>query len=198
MEPKWLEWAKQIQATAQTGLAYSRDVFDTERYESMRQLSIDILEAYTGVSRDRIQLDFASDSGYATPKVDVRGVIFSDGRLLLVREKSDGCWCLPGGWADVGLSPSECVVKEIREEAGFQARAVRLLAVMDKLRHGHPPGAHHIYKLFFLCEITGGQAAGGLETSEAAFFAEDSLPPLSLWTQHRESAQNDVRLLQTA
>jgi ADP-ribose pyrophosphatase YjhB (NUDIX family) len=180
MEPKWLEWAKQIQAIAQTGLAYGRDIYDIERFEALRRLSVEIMANYTSAGTEEIQLAFASDSGYATPKVDVRGVIFREGRILLVRERSDGAWCLPGGWADVGLSPSECVLKEIREETGYEARTLRLLAVMDKLRHDHPPAPHHIYKLFFRCEITGGEASGGVETSEVRFFGEDELPPLSI------------------
>ncbi|ASS68593.1 MULTISPECIES: NUDIX hydrolase [unclassified Paenibacillus] len=180
MEPKWLEWAKQIQAIAQTGLAYGRDVYDIERFEALRELSVEIMESHTSAGKEEIRLAFASGSGYATPKVDVRGAIFREGRILLVRERSDGAWCLPGGWADIGLTPSQCVIKEIREETGFEARTVRLLAVMDKIRHGHPPDAQHIYKLFFHCEITGGHASGGVETSEVEFFGEDELPPLSL------------------
>ncbi|MCM3748675.1 NUDIX hydrolase [Paenibacillus pasadenensis] len=179
-EPKWLSWAREMQAIAQTGLTYSRDVYDSERYEQLRRLSIEIMSSYTGAGEKEIEMSFAAGEGYATPKVDVRGVVFRNGKLLLVRERSDGCWCLPGGWAETGLSPRENAVKEIREESGFETRAVRLLAVLDKLKHSHPPGANHIYKLFLLCEITGGEASGGVETSEAAFFAEHELPPLSL------------------
>lgn len=180
MELKVLEWAKQIQAIAQTGLTYARDVYDRERYEALREISIDMLANYMLAGKDEIKLAFASEAGYATPKVDIRGVVFRDGKVLLVREKLDGAWSLPGGWADIGYSPSEVAVKEIREEAGFNAVPVRLLAVMDKKFHGHPPDPFHIYKLFIQCEIVGGEAAGGVETSEAAFFEEDSLPELSI------------------
>ncbi|MGG1516205.1 NUDIX hydrolase [Paenibacillus oryzisoli] len=179
-QPNWLRWAKQIQAIAQSGLTYSRDVYDRERFEELREMSVEMMEAYTFESRDKIKLTFASDEGYATPKVDVRGVVFREGQILLVREKIDGAWSMPGGWADIGYSPSEIAVKEVKEEAGFEVKPVRLLAVLDKKFHNHPPEPYHIYKIFILCEIVGGQAGGGLETSEVAFFAEDNLPPLSL------------------
>lgn len=180
MELKWLEWAKQLQAIAQTGLTYAKDVYDIERYEQLRQISVDILMNYTAVSHDLISLAFASDKGYATPKVDIRGVVFQDSKILLVREKLDGAWALPGGWADIGLSPSEIAVKEIKEESGYDVKPVRLLAVLDKKFHQHPPEPYHIYKLFILCEIVGGAAAAGVETSGVAFFQADALPQLSL------------------
>ncbi|AZK49193.1 NUDIX hydrolase [Paenibacillus lentus] len=180
MTPKWLEWAKQIQAIAQTGLAYTKDVYDAERYEQLRKISIDILDSYTTVDREIIELSFANERGYATPKVDIRGVVFKDNKVLLVKEKHDGGWALPGGWGDIGLSPSEVVVKEIKEEAGYEAKPIRLLAVLDKKFHQHPPEPYHIYKIFIQCEIVGGEAAAGLETNDVAFFAENRLPQLSL------------------
>lgn len=180
MTPKWLEWAKQIQAIAQTGLAYTKDVYDAERYEQLREISIDILDSYTKVDREIIELSFANERGYATPKVDIRGVVFKDNKVLLVREKHDGGWALPGGWGDIGLSPSEVVVKEIKEEAGYEAKPIRLLAVLDKKFHKHPPEPYHVYKIFIQCEIVGGEAAAGLETNGVAFFAENHLPQLSL------------------
>jgi ADP-ribose pyrophosphatase len=179
MELKWLEWAKQIQAIAQTGLTYAKDVYDIERYEQLRQLSVDILTNYAAIDKETIKLTFASDTGYATPKVDIRAVVFQDNKVLLVREKMDGAWALPGGWADIGYSPAEVAVKEVREEAGYDVEPVRLLAVMDKKFHGHPPEPYHVYKLFIECKITGGEALSGVETSEVAFFDRDRLPELS-------------------
>lgn len=179
MQPKWLEWAKQIQAISQAGLEYSRDVYDLERFEMLRALSVEIMHEYTGIESKQLRHLFAGESGYATPKVDVRGVIFREDRILLVRERLDGAWSLPGGWADIGLSAKENVVKEIREETGYEASAGRLLAVLDKKFHEHPVSPFHVYKLFFRCEITGGQAAETMETSEVGFFAENELPPLS-------------------
>ncbi|MFD1954699.1 NUDIX hydrolase [Paenibacillus thailandensis] len=180
MELKWLEWAKQLQAIAQTGLTYAKDVYDIERYEALRSISIDILANYMNVSDEKLKIAFASDTGYATPKVDIRGVVFRDGQILLVREKADGAWALPGGWADIGYTPAEVAVKEIKEEAGFDAVPVRLLAVLDKKRHDHPPDIYHIYKMFILCEIAGGEATAGMETSGVGFFSLDRLPELSL------------------
>ncbi|MRN52020.1 NUDIX hydrolase [Paenibacillus monticola] len=179
MEQKWLSWAKEIQAIAQTGLAYAKDVYDIERYQALRELSVDILANYTFESKEKIRLAFAGEEGYATPKVDVRGVVFQGDKILLVREKLDGKWALPGGWGDIGLSPSEVVVKEITEESGFQTEAIRLLALLDKKFHNHPPEPYHIYKLFILCRIVGGAAMEGVETSAVSFFAEDELPELS-------------------
>lgn len=179
MQTKWLEWAKQIQAISQAGLEYSRDVYDLERFEMLRTLSVEIMHEYTGIESKQLRDLFAGESGYATPKVDVRGVIFREDRILLVRERLDGDWSLPGGWADIGLSAKENVVKEIREETGYEASAGRLLAVLDKKFHDHPASPFHVYKFFFRCEITGGQASETMETSEVGFFAEDGLPPLS-------------------
>lgn len=186
MEQKWLTWAKEIQAIAQTGLAYAKDVYDIERYQALRELSVDILADYTFESKEKIRLAFAGEEGYSTPKVDVRGVIFREEKILLVREKLDGHWALPGGWADIGLSPREVAVKEIAEESGFQAEALRLLAVLDKKFHHHPPEPYHVYKMFILCRITGGAAAEGVETNGVAFFAEDELPELSEERNTRE------------
>ncbi|MBQ4898843.1 NUDIX hydrolase [Paenibacillus sp. Marseille-P2973] len=179
MQLKWLEWAKQIQAISQAGLAYSKDIYDLERFEMLRDLSVEIMNQYTEVESDKIKTLFASETGYATPKVDVRGVIFEQDKILLVREKLDGDWALPGGWADIGLSPKEVVVKEVKEEAGLEVQPVRLLGVLDKKFHDHPPAASHVYKMFILCEVTGGEAQAGLETLQVGYFSEDELPPLS-------------------
>ncbi len=179
MEIKWLGWAKQIQAIAQIGLTYTKDIYDIERYENLRQLSIDILSNYATVGDEKIKLTFASETGYATPKVDIRAVVFKQNKVLLVREKIDGAWALPGGWADIGLSPSEVVVKEVKEESGYTVVTVRLLAVLDKKFHNHPPEPYHVYKFFIQCEIVGGNAQSGIETSAVDFFEESKLPELS-------------------
>lgn len=179
MQLKWLEWAKQIQAISQTGLAYSKDIYDRERFEMLRDLSIEILNEYTDVEVDQIRTLFAEETGYATPKVDIRGVIFKEDKILLVKERIDGSWALPGGWADIGLSPKEVVVKEAKEESGLEVLPVRLLAVLDKKFHDHPPAPSHVYKMFILCDIVGGEMKAGMETSDVAFFDEDQLPELS-------------------
>lgn len=180
MEPKWLEWAKQLQSIAQAGLTYSKDDFDVERFKLIREISTEMISTHTDLDQDKVQEVFASETGYATPKVDVRAVVFRDEKILLVKEKKDGVWSLPGGWADIGLTASEVAVKEVKEESGFGVVANRLLAVLDMKRHPHPPSLHHIYKLFFECEIVGGEATTGLETNDVGFFPEDDLPPLSV------------------
>ena len=180
MNPRWLDWATRLQAIAQTGLTFARDPYDVERYQELREIAAEMLAAGTNAEIGYIRDLFAEQAGYATPKVDVRGAVFRDDAILLVRERSDGCWTLPGGWADVGDSPSTAVEREIAEESGYIARAVKLLAFYDRNRHGHPPYPFHAYKVFFLCELIGGAAQPSGETSEVGFFREDVLPELSL------------------
>ncbi|WP_026694053.1 NUDIX hydrolase [Peribacillus kribbensis] len=179
MEEKWLEWAKKIQALSQAGLAYSKDIYDIERFQELRTISCEMVSELTQNPFDTIQSVFASETGYQTPKTDIRAVIFQEDRLLLVKEKEDQKWSLPGGWADIGLSPAEVAVKEVQEETGLEVQAVRLLAVLDKKCHPHPPSLHHVYKLFFECSVTGGHLEAGIETADAAFFSKDALPELS-------------------
>ncbi len=180
MESKWLAWAKHLQAIAQNGLTFADDLFDVERYEQVRQIAVEILAEHSNLDATQAKAIFANGSGYATPKVDVRGVVFQEDAILLVKERSDGLWTLPGGWADVNESPRECVEKEIFEESGYRTTAVKLLAVYDRNKHPHPPIPHHTYKLFFLCNLTGGRPTYSIETNGVAFFHEDALPPLSI------------------
>lgn len=179
MNFQWLEWAKRIQALSQTGLAFSKDIFDKERYEELRQISVEIMAEYTDLEMSKIKDLFTNEKGYQTPKADVRGVVFKDNQILMVKEKKDDKWALPGGFCDVGLSPSENVVKEIKEESGFDVIPLKLLAVLDKNKHPHPPDPYHYYKIFILCEIIGGQATVGTETTNIQFFSENNLPQLS-------------------
>jgi ADP-ribose pyrophosphatase YjhB (NUDIX family) len=179
IDSKWLEWAKQLQSIAQTGLTYTKDIYDMERYEILRNISIDILEHYTKMDKRVIKDLFANETGYATPKVDIRAVVFKDNQILMVRENSDGAWALPGGWADIGLAPSEVAIKEVKEESGFDVKAVKLLAVFDKKCHPHPPSSSHVYKMMIQCEIIGGKPKEGIETSAVQFFSKNELPPLS-------------------
>jgi ADP-ribose pyrophosphatase YjhB (NUDIX family) len=174
-----LDWARKVQAIAQTGLALTHDPFDRERYTQLTELVASVLSSELDIPLAIAKGFWAGEEGYATPKVDVRGAIFEDGRVLLVRERSDGKWTLPGGWVDVNDSPSGAVAREIREESGYEARPVKLAALLDKRRHPHPPGIHHIYKLFFLCERTGGAPAVSCETDAVGFFDPHALPELS-------------------
>jgi ADP-ribose pyrophosphatase YjhB (NUDIX family) len=180
-EPQWLIIARELRAIAQTGLTFTADRFDRQRYERVRELAAVMLAQGSGENYQVIIEILREGWGYATPKVDVRGAAFVDDRVLLVREISDGKWTLPGGWADVNQSAAACVVREIAEESGFVAKALKLAAVRDYQRSGHPPrNVDSIYKMFFICEITGGFPRASDETSEVAFFARDALPPLSL------------------
>jgi ADP-ribose pyrophosphatase YjhB (NUDIX family) len=180
--PDWLDWSQRLAAIAQTGLFYTQDPYDKQRYEQIREIAAEIAAAHTAGEAAAISDLFAHDSGYATPKVDVRAAIFEGDKVLLVREISDGGWTLPGGWADVGEPPSVGVVREVREEAGYECHAVRLLAVYDHRhpRHGHTFYMYHLFKLFFLCELTGGEPTTSIETDGVGFFPVDDLPELSV------------------
>jgi ADP-ribose pyrophosphatase YjhB (NUDIX family) len=178
----WLEWTRRLQAIAQSGLTYAQDPYDVERYQQVRQIAAEIASSHTQAPADRIDDLFSRESGYATPKLDIRAVVLNDqGKVLLVREKEDGLWTLPGGWVDVGESPSEAVEREVKEESGYEVRAVRLLALWDRDKHPHPPLPFHVYKIFFQCELLGGSPLTmSMETSEVRFFATSALPKLSL------------------
>lgn len=181
MASEWLKWATKLQAIAQTGLTYAKDPFDVERYEAIRSIAADLM-AFGSRAPDPetfVKL-FGIDTGYATPKVDVRAAVFRDSKILLVKEREDGCWTLPGGWADVGDSPSAAVIREVKEESGYSVKAHKLLAFLDRNLHGHPPIPYHAYKLFFLCDLVGGDATTGTETEAVGFFGEMEIPPLSL------------------
>ena len=179
--PPWLNRARRLQAIAQTGLTYCKDEFDIQRYHEIREIAAEMMAEGSSTENAPELADlFAQQSGYATPKIDVRVAAFRDGRILLVRELEDGCWTLPGGWADVGERPSLAAFREAREESGYEVRLTKLAAVFDRNLHGHPPYAFHAYKMFFLAEVVGGAAQNSHETADAQFFAEDQLPPLSL------------------
>lgn len=177
---QWLTWARRIQGIAQTGLTYARDPYDMERYTELRLIAAEIVATYADMPVEQVAGILALEKGYPTPKVDVRAVVFDpEGRLLFVRETSDGRWALPGGWADQGETPGEMAVREVYEEAGYEVRPTRLLAVYDKDRH--QPEAHlpAIYKIFIRCEPVGGAPRTSIETDAVGFFGRGELPPLS-------------------
>lgn len=186
IDPQWLNWAQRLQAIAQTGLHYEPHPFDRERYEQIEEIAAEMLAAHTNDDPQMIRDLFQAQAGHATPKVDVRGVVFRDDAVLLVRENLDnGRWTLPGGWADIGEAPAEAVAREVYEEAGYRVQVTRMLAVYDRSRHNYPPSAFYIYKLFFLCELLDDKQVDGYndldsaafaETGEARFFTEDNLP----------------------
>jgi ADP-ribose pyrophosphatase YjhB (NUDIX family) len=181
MEDRWLTHAKRLQGIASTGLHFARDPYDRERYAEIAAIANAMLSDLGGVPIERIEglvSDFAK--GYATPKVDVRGALIEDGRILLVRERSDGLWTLPGGFADIGLSAAENVAKEVEEEAGLAVEVRALYGVRHKAKQPYEPDARDFYKMFFLCGREGrGAPRPGPETLDAAFFAPGALPELS-------------------
>jgi ADP-ribose pyrophosphatase YjhB (NUDIX family) len=189
-EPNWIRWARELQAIAQTGLHFSESEYDKERYRKILEISAEMFARQSGEEPTMIRDLFAGQSGYATPKVDVRGVVFREGKLLLVQERSDGLWTLRGGWADVNDSPSEAVEREIQEESGYVAKAERMIAVFDRAKQNNdPPFPFHVYKLFIRCRLTGGEAATTMETSGVNFFNLDEIPPLSVSRTSRNQIQ---------
>jgi ADP-ribose pyrophosphatase YjhB (NUDIX family) len=176
-----LRRAQRLLAIAQTGLHYATNPFDKERYEELQVIAHAQLAELASMDIGRVTKLFAYESGYANPKLDVRCAVFDDaGDILLVKEVADGLWSLPGGWADVGLSPAENAAKEVREESGYTVDIVRLLAVWDMEKHAHPPSVFHIWKLVFLGQVTGKYDVLGQETSAVQFFKPETLPALSL------------------
>jgi ADP-ribose pyrophosphatase YjhB (NUDIX family) len=174
-----LDLSRRLLALAQTGLHFTPEEYDRERYREVADIAAQLLALESGRSADELRGMWIAEAGYATPKVDVRGAVFRDDRVLLVRERIDGRWTLPGGWADVNDFPSQAVEKEIEQESGYTARAARLAAVYDAQRHNHPRYMFHIWKLFFVCELTGGSARPSYETTEVGFFRLAELPELS-------------------
>jgi ADP-ribose pyrophosphatase YjhB (NUDIX family) len=200
LTPQWLLWSRRLQAIAQDGLTYTRDGYDLGRYEQLRELTAEKYAAHSTGTVEEARDQLALETGPATPKVDVRAAVFREDRILLVKEPGDVGWSLPGGWADVGESPSEAAARETREESGYRVRPVRLLAAYDRDRHGHPPITYHVYKLVFLCEILDQTPSPDVDTDEVRFFGEDELPELSItrvtrpqvsrfFAQHRDPDQ---------
>ncbi|NGO38887.1 NUDIX hydrolase [Limisphaera ngatamarikiensis] len=180
-EPTLLRLARRIQALAQNGLTYTEGVYDRERYTELLELAAELMALQSDTPVPVIRDLFLRQTGYATPKVDVRAAVFQADQVLLVQEDEDGLWTLPGGWADVNDAPSHAVRREVFEEAGLQVRVTKLAMVLDRSLHPHqPPFPFHVYKLFFLCEPTGGTLRPGTGIRQAGFFPRAGLPPLSL------------------
>lgn len=187
----WIKWGRKLQAISQTGLHFCDDQYDRERYEQIGKIAAEILAQHTNLSVEELLKLNAAEFGYATPKVDVRGVVFRDEKILLVREIADaGRWTLPGGWADVNETPSQAIVREVYEESGFETKVVKLLAVYDREQQKHtPPFPYSVYKLFFHCQIIGGQPQINNEVSEIAFFRETEIPVEELSTSRVTKSQ---------
>jgi len=174
-----LDLSRRLLALSQTGLHFSQEEYDRERYREMAVIAGELLALESSLSPEKLRATWLVEDGYATPKIDVRGAVFRGDQVLLVRERVDDKWTLPGGWADVNDTPSYAVEKEIEQESGFTARAVKLAAVFDRSKHNHPQFFFHVWKMFFLCEITGGDFRTSYETTGVEFFPVDQLPELS-------------------
>ena len=177
---RFLNLTKRIQAIAQAGITYTENPYDMERFEELRTISVNLMHLITDEKVEVIRDLFANQTGYQTPMVDIRAVVFHENKILLVRESADGRWALPGGWADVGYTPSEVAAKEVREEAGIEVTPNRILAIVDKKCHDHPPQPFYVYKFFILCDFTGGHIKTRTETLDVGFFARNDLPALSM------------------
>ena len=179
MNNKWLQWATELQSIAQSGLAFCENDYDRDRYERIRDITVDILHEYTGIEHKKVRDLFASEEGYQTPKVDIRAVVFRDEKILLIKEKVDGAWAMPGGWADVNTSVSESAIRECMEEAGAVVKPKRIIAIHQASKHNNPLYPFTIYKIFVECELIDYNFKDNTETLDSGFFAIDSIPVLS-------------------
>lgn len=186
MENEILKIAKRIQAIAQTGLHYTQDNFDKQRFEELRELSVSLASKVSDAEIEKIREIFTIDTGFQTPKIDIRSVVIKDDKVLLTREKVDNKWSLPGGFADINYSPSAVAVKEVLEETGLKVKVNRVLAIVDTDKHNFPPLEYHYYKIIFLCDLIDGTLRGSDETLESRFFSFDELPELSAMRNTKE------------
>ncbi|AWB65024.1 ADP-ribose pyrophosphatase [Saccharobesus litoralis] len=176
----WFDWAKQLRAIAQAGHAYSENPYDLERFDQIAEIAHKMFAELTETPVAKISELFVAESGYPTPKVDVRAGVIQENKILLVKERADGLWTLPGGFADVCETPSEAVVRETLEESGYIVNKAKLIAVKDRDSHNYlPKYPFHIYKMFFLCDLIGGEPTVNLEASDIGFFALNNIPELS-------------------
>lgn len=178
MDNRWIEWIIELQSLGQAGLTYGKDVYDKERYERIREISAEMMANITDIPVDKVKGLFCNDIGYQTPKIDTRAAIFKDDKILLVHE-NNGTWSLPGGWCDVNVSVAENTVKEVKEEAGLDVIADRVVAIQDRAKHNLPLYAYGVCKIFIECTVIGGTFTENNETTECCYFSEDELPLLA-------------------
>ncbi|MDF2578215.1 MAG: hypothetical protein K0S74_1699 [Chlamydiales bacterium] len=191
--PRLLACLSRLQAIAQNGITYTKDPYDLERFQELRLIIAELLSYHSNFSLEESLSLLNSEIGALTPKIDVRGAIFQGSSILLVKEKSNGLWSLPGGWAEVNETASESVCREIWEESGFRAKVTKPIAILCRNKYVPKPRLPHVYKILFLCEILEGSPRPSLETSEVAFFNKDALPELS---EYRVTRQQVLRCFQ--
>ena len=185
---KWLNWAREIFSLSQAGLTYCQNPFDIERYKRLQEITAEIIENQSSLDKQSALNSFSMQAGYITPKVDVRGAIVRDGKILLIQERADGKWAMPGGWADLGNSPASVAEREAWEESGFRVKAEKVIAVLDANRI-EPMEFYHAYKIIFLCRLLGGEPRTSYESLAVDFFDPDHLPPLSSYRTNEAMVQ---------
>jgi ADP-ribose pyrophosphatase YjhB (NUDIX family) len=191
MNPKtaqWLLWAQEIFSISQSGLTYSGNAYDIERYKRLQELTAEIIVSQSDLSKESVLDSFSMQAGYITPKVDVRGAVVHEGKILLIQERADTRWAMPGGWADLGNSPASVAEREVWEESGFRVKAEKVVAVIDANRI-EPMEFYHAYKIIFLCRLLEGEARTSYETLAVDLFEPDQLPPLSSYRTNEEMIQ---------
>lgn len=177
---KWIAWAREIFSMSQAGLTYSQNEFDIERYKRLQEITAEMIESQSGLSKESVLESFSMQAGYATPKIDVRGAVIRDNKILLIQERMDGRWAMPGGWADLGNAPASVAEREVWEESGYHVKAEKVVAVIDANRI-EPMEFYHAFKIIFLCTLIGGEPQVSHETMAVDFFDMNNLPPLSLY-----------------
>lgn len=188
MTNKWIEWAREIFSLSQAGLAYSKNEFDLARYKRLQEITAEMIEDQSDVSKESALESFSMQAGYITPKIDVRGAVVRDGRILLIQERTDGKWAMPGGWADLGDAPASVAEREVWEESGYRVKAEKVVAVLDANRI-QPMEFYHAFKIIFLCRLIDGEPHTSNETSAVDFFDPNQLPPLSKYRTNEEMLQ---------
>ena len=185
---KWIAWAREIFSMSQAGLTYSQNEFDIERYKRLQEISAEMIESESELSKESVLKSFSMQAGYATPKIDVRGAVIRDNKILMIQERMDGKWAMPGGWADLGNSPASVAEREVWEESGYEVKAEKVIAVLDANRF-EPMEFYHAFKIIFLCELTGGAPRISHETLAVDFFDLHNLPPLSIYRTNASMLQ---------
>ena len=183
--PKWLDWAQEIFSLSQSGITYSGNQYDIERYKRLQEITAEIIASQSEISKETVLKSFSMQAGYITPKIDVRGAVIRDNKILLIQERADGKWAMPGGWADLGNTPASVAEREVWEESGFRVKAEKVVAVIDANRI-QPMEFYHAYKIIFLCKLLDGEPRISYETLAVEFFDPNNLPPLSTYRTNED------------
>jgi ADP-ribose pyrophosphatase YjhB (NUDIX family) len=187
-QPTWMAWAQEIFSLSQAGLTYSQNEFDLERYRRLQEITAEMIASQSDLEKQSVLESFSMQAGYSTPKVDVRGAVVHEGKILLIQERADEKWAMPGGWADLGNAPASAAEREVWEESGYRVKAEKVVAVLDA-NQIEPMEFYHAYKLIFLCRLVGGEPRISHETLAVDFFDLNNLPPLSLFRTNEAMLQ---------